>query len=141
VRKLAEHFLNMFIRAIDYCPPVDIRFGEYLRALLTSDYDVVPDDAYGYRDKLIKSFRRRNIPIAHVLDLSQDSLRWGKPDIKVEPITGLRFRDLDSKTTQCATRDTRKFSGVPTCWASSSRAMRTGSGASGSQSRLAHTAQ
>ena len=78
VRKLAEHFLNMFIRAIDYCPPVDIRFGEYLRALLTSDYDVVPDDAYGYRDKLIKSFRRRNIAIAHVLDLSQDSLRWAQ---------------------------------------------------------------
>lgn len=94
VRKLAGHFLNMFIRAIDYCPPVDIRFGEYLRALLTSDYDVVPDDAYGYRDKLIKSFRRRRIEIAHVLDLSQDSLRWGKPDIKAEPITGLRFRDL-----------------------------------------------
>ena len=95
VRKLAGHFLNMFIRAIDYCPPVDIRFGEYLRALLTSDYDVVPDDAYGYRDKLIKSFRRRNIAIAHVLDLSQDSLRWGTPDIKAEPITGLRFRDLE----------------------------------------------
>jgi len=95
VRKLAGHFLNMFIRAIDYCPPVDIRFGDYLRALLTSDYDVVSDDGYGYRDKLIKSFRRRRIAIAHVLDLSQDSLRWGKPEIKPEPIKGLRFRDLD----------------------------------------------
>lgn len=94
VRKLADQFLNMCIRAIDYCPPVDIRFGEYLRAVLTSDLDVMPDDGYGYRDKLIKSFRRRNIKIDHVLDLSQDSLRWATPDIPDRPIPGLRFRDL-----------------------------------------------
>jgi hypothetical protein len=96
VRKLADQFLNICIRAIDYCPPVDIRFGEYLRAMLTADSDVVPDDGHGYRDKLIKSFRRRNIKIDHVLDLSQDSLRWGGPDPPPStPIMGLRFRDLD----------------------------------------------
>jgi hypothetical protein len=94
VCKLANQFLNICIRAIDYCPPVDIRFGEYLRAMLTADFDVVPDDGHGYRDKLIKSFRRRNIKIDHVLDLSQDSLRWWSPDVTVAPIEGLRFRDL-----------------------------------------------
>ena len=94
VRKLAHHFLNIFIRAIDYCPPVDLRFGEYLRAVLTSDFDVVPDDGFGYRDKLVRSFRRRSISIEHVRDLSQDSLRWGKPDLPDESIQGLRFRDL-----------------------------------------------
>jgi hypothetical protein len=94
VRKLAEQFLNICIRAIDYCPPVDLRFGEYLRAILTSDYDVVPNDRHGYRDKLIKSFRRRSIAIDHALDLSQESLRWGEPDISTDAIRGLRFRDL-----------------------------------------------
>jgi hypothetical protein len=94
VGRLADQFLNICIRAIDYCPPVDIRFGEYLRAMLTADFDVVPDDGHGYRDKLIKSFRRRNIKIDHVLDLSQDSLRWWSPDAAQTPIKGLRFRDL-----------------------------------------------
>jgi hypothetical protein len=94
VRKLAEQFLNICIRAIDHCPPVDLRFGEYLRAMLTADFDVVPEDGHGYRDKLIKSFRRRNIAIDHVLDLSQESLRWGSPMSREDSIPGLRFRDL-----------------------------------------------
>ena len=33
--KAAGHVLNMCIRALDYCPPVDLTFGEYLRALIT----------------------------------------------------------------------------------------------------------
>jgi len=42
--KSAQHVLHMCIRALDYCPPVGITFGEYLRALITADYDLVPDD-------------------------------------------------------------------------------------------------
>src|SRR5260370_42240913 len=30
--KVARHFLNICIRAIDYCPPVDLQLGEFLRA-------------------------------------------------------------------------------------------------------------
>ena len=33
--KSASHVLRMCIRALDYCPPVDLTFGEYLRALIT----------------------------------------------------------------------------------------------------------
>jgi hypothetical protein len=93
-RKIAEHFLNMCVRAIDYCPPVDIRFGEYLRAILTADCDLVPHDQFGYRDALIKAFRRREITIDHVQDLSEDSLRWSGPDLKLPAITDLSFSRL-----------------------------------------------
>ena len=44
--KTAGHILRMAIRALDYCPPVDITFGEYLRALVTADDDLVPDDTW-----------------------------------------------------------------------------------------------
>ena len=53
----AEHLLTMVIRALDYAPPVDLRFGDYLSALLTADYEIQPDDGkYHYRQKLCDSF-------------------------------------------------------------------------------------
>src|SRR4029453_4641902 len=33
----AQHVLEMCIRALDYCPPVDITFGDYLRAIAPAD--------------------------------------------------------------------------------------------------------
>ena len=39
----AQHVLEMCIRALDYCPPVDITFGDYLRAIVTADYEFDPD--------------------------------------------------------------------------------------------------
>ena len=37
----ADQVLNMCIRALDYCPPVDVTFGDYLRAIITADRDLV----------------------------------------------------------------------------------------------------
>ena len=59
--KAAGHVLNMCIRALDYCPPVDLTFGEYLRALVTADMDLMPEDEHGYRVAFIEAFRRRGI--------------------------------------------------------------------------------
>ena len=70
----------MCIRALDYCPPVDLTFGEYLRALITADYDLVRDDDRGYRIALIEAFRRRGIFPDDVRTLSEDSLRWHGPN-------------------------------------------------------------
>ncbi|HET6676139.1 MAG TPA: hypothetical protein VFG71_12405, partial [Nitrospiraceae bacterium] len=61
--QLAGQFLNICIRAVDYCPPVDLRLGEYLRALLTADYDLVPDDEWGYREALVRAFRRHGVQV------------------------------------------------------------------------------
>lgn len=54
--RAADHLLTMAIRAIDYCPPIDLRFSDYLSALLTIDREVVPDDRYGYRAALLECF-------------------------------------------------------------------------------------
>jgi len=93
-QKVAEHFLKICIRAIDYCPPVDIRFGSYLRAVITADSDAVPNDPIGYRDAFIKAFRRRDIAIDHVRDLSEDSLQWRSPDLADTRIPDLAFSRL-----------------------------------------------
>lgn len=64
--RVADHLLTMAIRAIDYCPPVDVSFSDYLTALLTVDAEVVPDDdRYGYRATLLAEFGRFKIRPAY----------------------------------------------------------------------------
>jgi hypothetical protein len=74
--KAASHFLNMCIRALDYAPPVGLTFGDYLRALITADRDMVPDDPHGYRVALIDAFRKRGIFAPGVTNLSEENLAW-----------------------------------------------------------------
>jgi hypothetical protein len=74
--KSAQHVLNLCVRALDYCPPVDVNFGDYLRAIITSDVDLVPDDDLGYRIAVVEAFRRRGIYPRDVRTLSVESLRW-----------------------------------------------------------------
>lgn len=82
--KSANHVLAMCIRALDYLPPVDVTFFEYLRALITADYDFVTDDRHNYRVAFVEAFRRRGIypldlgePTADApRTLSVDTLRW-----------------------------------------------------------------
>jgi hypothetical protein len=77
--KSAQHVLNACIRALDYCPPVDINFGDYLRAIITADTDLVPDDDLGYRVAFVEAFRRRGIYPRDIRALSVESLRWSLP--------------------------------------------------------------
>ena len=74
--KAAEHILRICIRAMDYVPPVDITFGEYLRALVTADHDLVPNDDRLYRVAFIDAFRSWGIYPRNVRTLSEESLRW-----------------------------------------------------------------
>lgn len=91
--RTASQVLTMCVRAIDYCPPVDITFGEYLRALITADRDLIPDDRYAYREALIDAFRRRRIYPPGVAALTEDALLW-KPPIKIARSSGLDFGAL-----------------------------------------------
>jgi hypothetical protein len=55
--ELADHLLNVCIRAIDYCPPTDIEFSDFASALLTVDAELNPADAkYGLRQHLLDAF-------------------------------------------------------------------------------------
>jgi hypothetical protein len=90
--KTAGHVLNICIRALDYCPPVDLRFGEYVRALITADRDLVSNDKWGYRPAFIQGFRRRGIFPENVRNLSSDSLCWERPETRL-PLEGM-FKDL-----------------------------------------------
>lgn len=54
--KAADHLLTMVIRAIDYTPPGEFEFADFLDALLTSDNEVAPDDRYDYRGALTDAF-------------------------------------------------------------------------------------
>lgn len=83
--KSAQHLLTMCIRALDYCPPVDLNFGDYVRALITADGDLVPDDDRGYRLAVIEAFRQRGIFPRDVRTLAVDSLRWQKPEVSELP--------------------------------------------------------
>jgi len=80
--KTAGHFLAMCLRALDYCPPVDITFGDYLRALLTVDADLVPDDDHSYRDILVEAFRRRGLLPKDVSSQSTAALVWEPPETR-----------------------------------------------------------
>ncbi|HEY0836997.1 MAG TPA: S8 family serine peptidase [Azospirillum sp.] len=77
--KIARHWLDICIRALDYCPPVDITFGDYLRALITADRDLVPEDKRSYRVALVSAFRDRGIFAEGVRHLSPDAVVWEPP--------------------------------------------------------------
>jgi hypothetical protein len=90
---VAGQFLNICIRAVDYCPPADMELGEYLRALLTADRELEQKDKWGFREALMRSFRRRCIFADHVPFLTEDAMVWRSPDVSLQ-IPGLAFSEL-----------------------------------------------
>jgi hypothetical protein len=78
--RAAQHVLLMCIRALDYCPPVDITFGEFLRAIITADTDAVADDDLRYRVAFVEAFRKWGIYPRDLRTLSEGSLMWRTPD-------------------------------------------------------------
>ena len=66
----------MCIRALDYCPPVDITFGDYLRAIVTADFEFDPVDEEHRRVAFVEAFRRHGIVPENVRTLSVDGLLW-----------------------------------------------------------------
>jgi hypothetical protein len=82
----AQNVLTMCIRAFEYLPPVDITFGDYLRALVTADYDLVAEEGNDQRRAMVEAFRQRGIFPEGVMSLAEDSLLWQRVDDVKEPM-------------------------------------------------------
>jgi hypothetical protein len=99
VRDTAVLFFGVCARALDYCPPVDVTFGDFLRALITADYDLFPSDKYGVREAVMQSFRSRGILPQDAAFFSEGSLRW--PELlpgQLPYVRGLVFGDPNGLT-------------------------------------------
>jgi hypothetical protein len=72
--KSANNILHMCVRALDYCPPVDISFGDYLRAIISADFDLVDNDTLNYRVAIIEAFQRNGIYPENLKNISVESL-------------------------------------------------------------------
>ncbi|MEY3174939.1 MAG: hypothetical protein RLZZ436_2853 [Planctomycetota bacterium] len=91
--RTASEVLRICIRALDYCPPMDLTFGDYLRAIITADLDQVSIDDKGYRVAFVEAFRRRGIsaegvPSMAIEDLAYERHPLGPKDPAVEAIAG-----------------------------------------------------
>jgi hypothetical protein len=103
----AAEFFQLCARSLDYCPPVDITFGDFLRALITANFDLKAEDGFAVRDALMQAFRVRGIYPEGAAFFSQDSLSWPRvpkwtdPPAKgaLPPVEGLVFGDPNGLTT------------------------------------------
>lgn len=89
--KAADHLLTAAIRALDYAPPVDLQFGDYLSALLTADAELWPDDGiHHYRTILFDTFEAYGIKPA---GSPRDGM-WDPPDASRLSYDGLHLESL-----------------------------------------------
>src|SRR5512145_1744998 len=84
IRRIAEegaagsaYLLTLAIRALDYAPPIDLLFGDFLSAMLTADAEVSPQERrFKYRQELLESFGEYGI--APASDAAEGL--WQPPD-------------------------------------------------------------
>lgn len=77
---IADQLLTMAIRAIDYCPPTDLQFSDFLSALLTADRELRPDDSrFGFRKVLLEKFAGYGITPTSKGDGTEPGV-WEPPD-------------------------------------------------------------
>jgi hypothetical protein len=100
--RLAEYFFTLCVRALDYCPPVDITFGDFLRAVITSDSDLHPTDKSGIRDAFMQAFRVRGIVPDGAWSFSETAIAWPQatdfppiPNLEIGDPSGLTRTEQD----------------------------------------------
>src|SRR6185503_19746891 len=99
--RTAEQFFRVCVRALDYCPPVDVTFGDFLRAVVTADFDLHPADEAGVRDAFMQAFRLRGIVAESASFFSEGAIAWerAEPD-RYAAIPGLVFGDPNGLTSE-----------------------------------------
>ncbi|HEU4713202.1 MAG TPA: hypothetical protein VFS76_16640 [Pyrinomonadaceae bacterium] len=77
---VADYLLTMVIRALDYSPPVNLEFCDFLSAILTSDREINPNDSkYKFRETLRKSFLSYGIQPRSAGTASDPGI-WSSPE-------------------------------------------------------------
>jgi hypothetical protein len=126
--KTATEFFRLCVRALDYCPPLDITFGDFLRALITANLELHPVEGKGVRDALMQAFRVRGIYPEDASFFSEDALCWPRlpkwerpgepPDAPVQarikhPVTGREeMTSLTFGTVNGLTREEKDINGA-----------------------------
>jgi hypothetical protein len=90
----ADRLLGMVVRAFDYLPAVDVTFGDVVRAVITADRDLYPDDALRLRGRLVESLRQRGIFPPGVVSLADQALLWQAPPQPLSLAEGRAAIDL-----------------------------------------------
>jgi hypothetical protein len=88
----AGQLLHIAIRALDYLPPMDMTYRDYLSGLLTADRELFPDDEkYHYRAALRDEFRAFGVEPASG---SKNEGCWDPPPVTDFTLTGLHLERL-----------------------------------------------
>jgi hypothetical protein len=77
---------RMMLRALDYCPPVDIQYEDYARAVIRADFITYPIDSSGFRKIAVDAFHKRELGLGLERDPKKDL------DIRNNQLRGL---DID----------------------------------------------
>jgi hypothetical protein len=104
----ARLFFKVCVRALEFCPTVDITFGDYLRSLITVHTELDPDDELEVRPAIMEAFRVRGIVARDAAYFAEEALLWPRPDEDALPeIEGLRFGDPNGLTIEERAHDAR----------------------------------
>jgi hypothetical protein len=87
--RVANYLLGMTIRALDYLPPVDVDFADFLDAILAADEIVSPDDPFEYRGALEGAFN-----VFDIFRPETPHIIYGKGKIPKADYTNLNFNSL-----------------------------------------------
>jgi len=61
LKNAAQSVNRLAFRALDYCPPVDIQFADYVQALISANEIAYPVDTLGYKKIIEEVFKDRGI--------------------------------------------------------------------------------
>ena len=92
--RAGRQVLDMCVRALDYLPPIDITFGDYLRAVITADYEFHPADAMHDRVAFAEAFRSYGLSPAGIGTVSANTLLWPRGARPARPSQGVCGRSV-----------------------------------------------
>lgn len=88
---------GMMLRALDYCPPVDLQYEDYAAAVICADMATYPVDSSGFRQLAREVFERREL-----------GAKLPRPDEDL-PIRNDQLRDLDIEQIAASHTDAYHF--------------------------------